>query len=56
LKRSLILKRETLAALDTNELAAVAAGAEWTFPQCQAQLARQIVAMLVSPLPTDPCA
>jgi len=54
-KRSLVLKRETLTALGTNELAAVAAGAAYTFPQCQRDLAEQIVAMLVSPLPTDPC-
>ena len=55
MKRTLSLKRETLTALDADELAGVAGAAEWTFPQCQVELTKKIVATLLSPLPTDPC-
>ncbi len=55
MKRTLTLRRETLSVLDTDELALVAGAAHHTVPQCQVEMAKLIVELLLSPLPTDIC-
>lgn len=50
MKRTLSLSREHLSDLTPDDLTSVV-GAAWTFPQCQVEMTKLVVEMLVTGLP-----